>query len=26
MSIGLLPVDVYEHPGERRYNRELPAG
>jgi erythromycin esterase len=24
MSIGLLPVDVYEHPGERRYNRELP--
>jgi erythromycin esterase len=24
MSIGLLPVDVYEHPGERRYNRDLP--
>jgi erythromycin esterase len=24
MSIGLLPADVYEHPGERRYNRELP--
>jgi erythromycin esterase len=24
MSIGLLPADVFEHPGERRYNRELP--
>jgi len=25
MSVGLVPADVYEHPGERRYNRELPA-
>lgn len=24
MSIGLLPVEVYNHPGERRYNRDLP--
>ncbi len=24
MSIGLLPADVYNHPGERRYNRDLP--
>jgi erythromycin esterase len=24
MSVGLLPADVYEHPGERIYNRELP--
>jgi erythromycin esterase len=24
MSIGLVPADVYEHPGERRYNRDLP--
>ena len=24
MSVGLLPADVYEHPGERRYNRDLP--
>lgn len=24
MSIGLLPTDYYAHPGERRYNRELP--
>ena len=24
MSVGLLPVDVYEHPGERIYNRDLP--
>jgi erythromycin esterase len=25
MSIGLVPADVYNHPGERRYNRGLPA-
>jgi len=24
MSIGLLPQDYYDHPGERVYNRELP--
>jgi erythromycin esterase len=24
MSIGLVPADVYQHPGERRYNRDLP--
>ena len=24
MSIGLVPADVYKHPGERRYNRDLP--
>lgn len=24
MSIGLLPADVFDHPGERLYNRELP--
>jgi erythromycin esterase len=24
MSVGLLPADYYEHPGERRYNRDLP--
>jgi erythromycin esterase len=24
MSVGLLPADYYEHPGERRYNRALP--
>lgn len=24
MSIGLVPADVFEHPGERRYNRDLP--
>lgn len=25
MSSGLVPADVYNHPGERHYNRELPA-
>ena len=24
MSVGLVPADYYEHPGERRYNRDLP--
>jgi erythromycin esterase len=24
MSVGLLPTDVYDHPGERIYNRDLP--
>ena len=24
MSIGLVPADVYQHPGERLYNRDLP--
>ena len=24
MSVGLVPADYYNKPGERRYNRDLP--